>query len=244
MYNNIESGAAWPNQCLCARSAYLLKPDGDPLDPGGFRVLAILSVIYRLWAAARLQSLQPWVKHWALDGTCAGLPGVGAEDGWYCSSVEMEHAKLLGIPFLGGMVDIWKCFDQILRPLLYCLLSAMGCPLKVITAYISFQEAATYHNSVAGGLGKAHVRRCGIPQGCPLSMMFIAILMTPWMCFMQTLGISARVLADDILLVGYGDKGHKIFAQALDSTHQYLIDVGAKVAPDKSLLFEIGRAHV
>ncbi len=106
MFNRIEGGAAWPDQCLYARSAYLTKPKGDPLIPEGYRVLAILSVIYRLWAASRLQSLQPWVKHWALDGTCAGIPGVGADDGWYCSAIEMEHAKLLGIPFLGATVDI------------------------------------------------------------------------------------------------------------------------------------------
>ena len=68
-------------------------------------------------------------------------------------------------------------------------------------------------------------------------MLFIAALMTPWMNYMQALGVTARILADDIFLAGFGEQGHKVFQQALNATHQYLLDMGARIAPDKSYLF-------
>jgi hypothetical protein len=48
----------------------------------------------------------------------AGVPNVGAEDAWYITALEMEHAQLSGIPASGGSADIHKCFDQLSRPLL------------------------------------------------------------------------------------------------------------------------------
>ena len=60
-------------------------------------------------------------------------------------------------------------------------------------------ENCTIYNAVAGGLGEGHTHPCGIPQGCPLSMMLIAFLLRPWICQIRTLNARARILADDIL---------------------------------------------
>ena len=44
-------------------------------------------------------------------------------------------------------------------------------------------------------------------------------------------------MVDDILVLVHGDDMKQVFGKALDATHQYLIDMGATVAPDKSIVF-------
>ena len=46
----IEKGAAWPDAAATARTAFLSKGEDD-LDPRGYRGLAILSKLYRMWAS-------------------------------------------------------------------------------------------------------------------------------------------------------------------------------------------------
>jgi hypothetical protein len=144
---------------------------------------------------------------------------------------------LNSIPFVGGTVDIAKCFDQILRLLLYALAKAAGMPTQILDAYRRFQEGLLVHNTIAGGVGTGFKRRCGIPQGCPLSMMFTALLMRPWILLAKSIGACPRILADDILLLVHGTGMIRRFTKGLTLTHQYLLDMGAKIAEGKSLNF-------
>ena len=131
--------------------------------------------------AIRLRDLHPWVNSWSVPelfaGTCTPS---GAEDAWYETALILELAKLQDNPLTGGGTDIFKCFDQIPFDLLLDLLIAGGCPGKIVKAYGNFHRDLIYHNSVAGSLGKPHRHFCGIPQGCPLSMTWIAFLLVPW----------------------------------------------------------------
>ena len=233
MYNIIEEGAPWPDPCLQVRTAYLTKPGGDPFNPSDYRNLSITSVTYRLWATTRLRDISQWAQSWKLDGIFAGLPGVGAEDAWYTTAVTLELAKLTNTPFLGAAADIWKCFDQICRPLLFAILWTMGIPIGLLQAYQAFLDNLVFINSLAGGLGRPHRRACGIPQGCPLSMLFIAAMFRPWLMLMNTIGIVGRILADDVMIIGFGNQGHQVFQDAYDNTHEYFADIGAKVSTKK-----------
>ena len=57
-----------------------------------------------------------------------GLQGAGADDAWYSTSLEVEHAMLHNLPLVGAIADFYKCFDQIIRGLLYALLTIAGLP--------------------------------------------------------------------------------------------------------------------
>ena len=85
------------------------------------------------------------------------------------------------------------------------------------------------YNTIAGGLGVKYQRRCGIPQGDPLSMMFIALIMRPWVVMMQVQHkVRPSVLVDDIMLLANGAHMLDTFVAAMGATHAYLIDMGAK----------------
>ena len=92
-------------------------------------------------------------------------------------------------------------------------------------------------NTIVGGLGEPYKRQCGIPQGDPLSMVMVALLMRAWVVMIKSMGVMPSLLVDDILILAEGDDMKEKFSKALDATHQYLIDMGATVAPDKSIVF-------
>ena len=66
MLRRIEQGAEWPVPALEAKAAFLHKGEGDLMDPMCYRLLSIMSVLYRSWAKARLKDLREWVKGWAM----------------------------------------------------------------------------------------------------------------------------------------------------------------------------------
>ena len=88
-----------------------------------------------------------------------------------------------------------------IRPLLYIILVLVGLPTGVLTAYIRFQESLIIHHVIAGAIGAGHRHKAGIPQGCPLSMVLISLLLRPWMLHIQTFAATVRTLADDLMVI-------------------------------------------
>ena len=131
----------------------------------------------------------------------AGVGGQGAEDAWHHLSAKMGLHDIKGDSYCGGTVDIAKCFDQINRELLKLIALAAGMPTKIVDAYMRFQDDLLVHNTVASGIGIGFKRRCGIPQGCPLSMIFITLMLRPWLLMMSGLGNQAFGLTDDLSLI-------------------------------------------
>eukprot|EP00973_Karenia_brevis_P008139 1102336-Karenia_brevis.AAC.1 len=83
----------------------------------------------------------------------AGLKHVGAETAWYCTSLEFEAAMLAEVPLVGGVLDIMKCFDQIIRLLLYIIMLLAGFPHQLLAAYANHHENAEIHFSFSGAIG-------------------------------------------------------------------------------------------
>ena len=65
-----------------AKAAFLVKDPTKVEDPMSYRVLLILSSIYRRWATLRLRQMSRWVDGWALPEMYAGVQGRGAQDAW------------------------------------------------------------------------------------------------------------------------------------------------------------------
>ena len=238
LLNRIEAGADWPSDLLHGKASFLSKTEEASSDPLKYRILLLLPALYRKWATVRLKHLKPWVNLWSTDEMFAGVPGVGAEDAWWLTSLVFESATLTGQKITGGALDLHKCFDQINRQLAIMLLLAAGMPPQIVKAYASYHSKLVVYNALAGGFGKAYHKVLSIPQGCPFSMMIIALMMRPWILLVKVQGlIHPRVLADDLLLLGIGSGHFTAFVHAFNITHKYMQDIGAKIAPDKSLLF-------
>ena len=91
-------------------------------------------------------------------------------------------------PSVGGAADIHKFFDQIQRWLVYEIVETAGMPKTVLTAYRNFLENLSVYNGIGSTIGHRYTRKCGIPQGCPLSMAIVALLMRALVCWNQEQG--------------------------------------------------------
>ena len=118
-----------------------------------------------------------------------------------------------------------------MRPLIYMLARRAGMPEKVLDAYMRFQEGLATYNTVVGGLGDPYGKMCGLPQGDPLSMMMVAILMRTWVVLMKEEGVMPSLLVDDIMVVAEGIDMLRKFSRAMDTTHQYRQDMGGVSSP-------------
>ena len=112
-----------------------------------------------------------------------------------------------------------------------------GMPAQILDAYTRYMENMVVRNTIGKGIGQPYTRRCGIPQGSPLSMMFIALQMRPWVIAMRGIGAIPRILADDLMIITTGVHHCASMEKAINLTHCMLHNMGATVAPDKSYIF-------
>ena len=96
---------------------------------------------------------------------------------------------------------------------------------------------------ILGNLGSGHRHICGIPQGCPFSMVFTALLMRPWM--MQVLAHQGipRWLADDLLFFCQGPRSLRLFSCLFFGSFSYtfLIHFGYHFGEFFFLIFGVFR---
>ena len=72
------------------------------MDPMDYRVLLMLSSVYRLYGEIRLPQLQPWIETWGLPEFYAGIEGKGANDAAYATAIEIEYCRMHGVKYSGG----------------------------------------------------------------------------------------------------------------------------------------------
>ena len=70
-----------------------------------------------------------------MENMFAGVPQVGAEEGWYLTQIAFETFRLQGKSITAGSIDVYKCFDQINRKLIYRLAKEAGMPKQILGTY-------------------------------------------------------------------------------------------------------------
>ena len=178
----------------------------------------------------------PWIDKWKLDEMFSGVPGCGAEDASYSTAMLKEWFAMQGLHYSGSAADIYKCYDQLVRPLIKVMLLIAGCPKRIVLPYMHCLDNLVVFNVFAGHVGRPHQHFCGLPQGCPFSMMVLSLLLRPWIMKCRELHVQPRTLADDILIIVGGHDHLRRTIQATEFT-QFLSDLGAKGAPNKSFSF-------
>jgi ribonuclease HI len=235
--NCIEHGQVkWPEHMRQTRTVFLSKDPNKTDDPLCYRGLKITSCIYRKWASNRLHALDEWVEQWDHPALHV-VGGKGAMDAWLRTSLRAELNKLEERELTGGSIDIYKCFDQINRELLFDVAQAAGMPQRFLLPYFDFIDNLQVRFQVGEVIGPAHLERCSIPQGCPFSMALVALLTKIWVNHMETFGVEPRCLADDLLFTAEGSAHRYRAVIAMTFSRQFFHDLGAKVATNKCFMF-------
>ena len=176
----------WPEGLLDAYIAMIPKTDGDA-TPLGQRLLSVLLVVHRIWASARMVQLSDWFRSWvpgSVHSACGGRSSVtGAAD----SDIHLCVA------------DVVKSFDTADRGILDLVLSSLGLLDWFQHGYFEYHAHVILRFKLASGLGELWTRDGSIPQGCPLSMMFLVALCLPWCAYLSDQeGVEAQLYADNL----------------------------------------------
>ncbi|CAE8613885.1 unnamed protein product [Polarella glacialis] len=174
----VERSGKWPRSL--ERALITLIPKGDSARPADMRLIFVMSAIYRLWAAARLQEVKVWQEMWVSDCQHGYRPKHGAEDVYWSLALRIEDAILRGIPLVGVSFDYSKCCDRIHNGIQLRLVRELG-----IDERISSPVQAMYANlrrrfRINQAVGQEFAATKSILQGCPLSVVFLNALVSIW----------------------------------------------------------------
>ena len=145
------------------------------------------------------------------------------------------------------MIDIYKCFDQIVPLLVHTVCLMAGMPARVVLAYRRLMSRIKVVNCLALGVGLPYKKSCGIPEGCPWPMAMLALQARPWILAIETYTYAIpRVLADDLCLWTQEEAAPRTEADqydyvedmtnAIHITITFLVDLGGKAAQSKSAI--------
>lgn len=77
-----------------------------------------------------------------------GIPPRGAEEAWMDTAIYLEEHLLEGTPVSLGAIDIYKCLDQLVRPLIYALAGKAAMPAHMLDAYKRYIENLMAYNTI------------------------------------------------------------------------------------------------
>ena len=221
--SRLELDGVWPDGLLDAYVTMIPESDGDS-TPLGQRPLCVLPVVYRIWASVRLRHLDSWLRSWLPLSVFSAGGGRGSVDAWYSTALDFEEV------FTGlsqshvhvFVADVVKSFDTVDRGILDFVLANVRLRSKL-----------------ACGLGSPWVRDGGIPQGCPLSMVFIVALYLPWCRALESIpGVRPQLYADNLKCVS---RSPAALLSAARFTNLYISLVGQKAAPKKCVFLSTAR---
>ena len=97
------------------------------------------------------------------------------------------------------VADVIKSVDTVDRGILDCALSRLGLPDWFRRVSFSCHVNVRLRFKLATGLGEAWTGDGGVPQGCPLSMVFIVALYVPWCWYLsRQQGVTPQLHADNL----------------------------------------------
>ena len=178
----------WPQGLLDAYIAMIPKADGDS-TPLGQRPLSVLTVVSRLWASLRLGHLRERVEGWLPQSVFSLGNGLSSVEAWFSTASDIEEV-LSGV---GGdqlhvtVADVIKSSDTADRSILDFTSSRLGLPGWFRRTCFAYHSQVRLWFKLAAGLGESWCRDGGIPQGCPLNIVFIVALYVPWCRYLESL---------------------------------------------------------
>ena len=168
--------------------------------------------------------------------------GLSSVEAWFSTALDIEEVLSgTGCDQLHVMVaDVSKSFDTVDRSILDCALSRLGLPDWFRKVDFSFHSQVRLRFKLAAGLGEPWCRDGGIPQGCPLSMVFIVALHVPWCRHLDSLpDVKPQLYADNLKCSA--ERPRALFESAR-FTAQYVGSVGQDVSPGKCILLSTSKS--
>ena len=168
--------------------------------------------------------------------------GLSSVEAWFSTALDIEEVLFVtGGDQLHVMVaDVIRSLDIVDRSILDCTSGQLGLPDWFHKVCFSFHCQVRLRFKLAAGLGEPWCRDGGIPQGCPLSMVFIVALHVPWCRHLESLpDVKPQLYAGNLKCSAARPRA--LFESAY-FTAKYVRLVGQDVSPGKCVLLSTSRA--
>lgn len=179
LFEAIEAHKQWPAAMTHGFCCLIPKTSGD-FSPLGQRPLGIMSTLYRLFCCFRLQDVLLWQESILHQDQRGFRTGHSCDDIYYQIALSIEEALLNGEDLIGLHFDYQKAFDLIPRNIIFRLAKILGFDPTLLAVMENMYTRLQRYFKIPGGHSAPFVSSCGILQGCPLSVVFMNILMAIW----------------------------------------------------------------
>lgn len=198
IFSAVEAGARWPIQLASGFVSSLAKtPQAQRVDE--FRPVVVYSLPYRVWSSERAREALHAVAPLLPNSVQGGVPLRHAKSIWYELAASLELAYLNQQGLHGLLMDIQKCFNNIPRQPLWCVLNLLGFPLCPLRAWASFVSGQTRRFRVRRSVGAPLSSNCGLPEGCALSVFGMTVVdwILDWWLAALDVRVDLRTFVDD-----------------------------------------------
>jgi hypothetical protein len=201
-----------PDDWKVAKISPLYKK-GDVCQPSNYRMLAVSTGLYRLYANVLRHILTDWCKKTgAVPDTQFGFyPGRSTTHAMFVLRHAAHAAKKRKLPLYAAFIDFKQAYDFVNRSSLWKVLGDMNMPETVIKGLKSLYDGDSYRLIDGDKCTTDVMAARGVRQGCPLSpLLFSLYIADIKQKFAQSLGaftgedhfyVSHVMYADDLVLL-------------------------------------------
>ena len=230
-----------PQQWRDANIVTIYKRKGARQDCGNYRGISLLATAGKILAKIMLGRLSASVIGILLPESQSGFrSGRSTSDSIFVARQLIEKSREHRVPLNFAFIDIVKAFDTVNRPLLWSLLTRLGCPPTFVSVLKSLHDNMQARIIVDGDVTEPFTLCAGVKQGCVLAPLLFNTYIAA-----ATLLARSQLSAEDADVVRYRTDG-SLFnlsrLKAKSKTNEALIydlqyaDDAALVAPSASAL--------
>jgi hypothetical protein len=176
----IEATGVWPRELLQGYVALIPKASGGS-RPQDQRPIAVLDVLYRLWAKGVTLSWAP-----VLHGAYLGASVLGFRSQAGTCHVAQLLSDLIGLqqrrkrPLWLVTFDLEKCFAALPWWAVFGAMDQAGVPAPIVRCFRTFYAGLRQRFRLGQVDGEEWQARNGLAQGCPASPDLLNLLMEPF----------------------------------------------------------------
>ena len=140
------------------KAKYLLfiEGRGAKIDIEEQRPITVTSVLYRLWAKARLGVTMEWQETWIATSQAGFRTAHGTDHVTWTLSVEMEEALMAPDKELWGFsLDLAKCFDRVPQELVFGLAEEWGMDARLLRGLRAAYAGMVSQFRLSQGVGES-----------------------------------------------------------------------------------------
>ena len=208
LFNFMWTHTVWPDEWRVAVLIPLYKGDGSKLDPQNHRMLAMMSVIAKLFEKVLDTRLREWSERVGMLSDLQGgfRKARGTVDQMFIlNEVIAMRWREARLPLFLTFIDVRKAYDRVWRPGLWYKLRQAGVTGRMLDMLREMYRSVSRRVLINGSSSEVFTVEAGVPQGAVLSPLLYAVYINGLHDALRKLGLGVRVCGRLVPLLLYAD---------------------------------------